>query len=137
MLDMLSDEYLYIFQPQAVPTDAVGEIFGGQEIDSPLDRLLRGGLILDHHDPYRAHPETDPFLKLWASQDEAMVERIIDTWPAFGDYDPFFFQNNVPADYAAFLYDAVMSIGFGACYATTEKKANNDTLPFRNDIRHW
>lgn len=134
---MLTDEYLYVFQPQAVPTDAVGEIFGGQEIDSPLDRLLRGGLMLDHHDPFRAYPDTDPFLKIWKSQNVSMVQRIIETWPAFGYKDPSFFQETVPADYAAFLYDAVMSIAFGACYATTEKAASNDTLPFRNDIRHW
>ena len=60
-LNMLTDDYLYIFTPQAVPTDAVGSIFGPQMIDSPLDRLLRGGVILDHHDLYRSDGDDDPF----------------------------------------------------------------------------
>ena len=67
--DMLTDEYIYIFTPQAVPSDAVGHIFGPQPRDSPMDKLLRGGLIFDHLDPFKVHPEEDPFFIHWKSQD--------------------------------------------------------------------
>lgn len=112
-LDMLTDEYVYIFQPQAVPTDAVGTIFGGQSIDSPLDRLLRGGIILDHHDLYRANGDQDPFLKMWKSQGPEILDEIRALYPDFDEYDEDYFQTTLPADYSSFLYDAIISIGNG------------------------
>ena len=142
-LDMLTDDYLYIFTPQAVPTDSVGTIFGPLGIDSPLDRLLKGGLILDHHDLYRADGDQDPFLKMWKSQDSAaVIQRLVEAYPEWAnEFDANdladYFETNMPADYSAFLYDAIISIGNGACYATTEKIALNDTKPFRNDIQAY
>ena len=117
--NLLTHEYLYIFTPEAVPTDAVGRVFDQVPVNSPLDKLLRGGLVLDHVDPFRVRPENDPFLNAWKD------------YPGTNNNN----NNNTqrPADYASFLYDSIMAIGMGACHATTTTTTTTTTTPDDDD----
>ena len=160
-LNMLTNEYVYVFRSQIVPPDAVGTIFGSQHINSPLDLLLRGGLISDFIDPFyiQLHgggdddddDDYDPFLRVWKQQNSTTVQQIRDQYPEvdtlFQDHDDYF-QNNVPAEKSSFLYDAIISIGLGTCANRIKKniiETTNETITttllssttFREDIRTY
>ena len=54
----------------------------------------------------------DPFLKMWKNQGPQTVQKINEMYPDF-DLPDDYFQTTHPADYSAFLYDAILSIGMG------------------------
>jgi hypothetical protein len=117
---MLSGGYIYILAPHLVPTDAVAQVYGAQTPGSPLDQLLSGAMVFDTVDPYRVNPQ-DKFLVAWRQQNATFVDRCNTLSPLEPD-DPYYFQadrdffeTTFPANFASFVYDATMLIGFGAC----------------------
>ena len=115
-LEMLVSDYVYILPHTLVPTDNNLELIYGEHFPgSPLDKLLTGALVFDRLDGFNAY-SSDPFLKSWRSQTADMVNRLNSLVPvrwlkANSDY----FQTTFPFNGTSFIYDAVMTIGFGAC----------------------
>ena len=126
--NMLGDEYLYILSPDAVPTnDRLGNSYDGTLNGSPLDRLFSGALVFDQVDPFRLHNDDgDAFLSAWRQRDAAFVKRLNALHPLPPDHEsyyqaePDFFQTHDPANLCSFVYDAVMTLGFGGCLASEQ-----------------
>ena len=159
-LNMLTNEYVYVFRSQIVPPDAVGTIFGSQHINSPLDLLLRGGLISDSliHFIFNFMEVVTTMMMMitihsyvYGDRNLTTVQQIRDQYPEvdtlFQDHDDYF-QNNVPAEKSSFLYDAIISIGLGTCANRIKKniiETTNETITttllssttFREDIRTY
>ena len=85
-------------------------------------KLLAGGAMLSPLEGFQIDAY-DKFLKAWKSQNESFVERvnarnsIEEGLPGYYEGEPNYFQIFPPLSGAGFMYDAVMSIGMGACLA--------------------
>jgi hypothetical protein len=101
------------------------------EVDSPVDKLLRGAAVFTNYDPFVYNGETDPFLKAWRRQNSTLVDRLNSIQPRQsngGDFftaNPSYFQTETPTEYASFMYDAVMATGIGACNALRAGNSSN------------
>lgn len=128
---MFGDEFLYVISPDAAPTDRIAEIYGGHDAGSPMDKLLSGSLVFDHVDPFRLQKD-DSFLLAWRGQGSAFVDTLNELHPlapdneAYFQAEPDFFKNYDPSNYVSFVYDAIMTLGFGACNASSSA-INDDT----------
>ncbi len=122
-LNMLESSYIYILPPEIIPTDFVGDLYGEHEPGTPLYKLLAGSLVFDRLDGFRFDPKSDKFLEAWSRQNAETVSKVNSIVPKSVHYlaAPDYFQSVGPSNFASFVYDAVMIIGFGACIA--EKKA--------------
>jgi hypothetical protein len=121
-MEMLKPEYVYILPPELVPTDFVSILYGEQLPGSPIHQLLSGALVFDRLDGFRTNPDTDKFLASWKQQGNETVDRINSFVPKSAYYlaGPTYFQTVKPANFASYVYDAVMAVGFGACIAEKE-----------------
>lgn len=116
--NLFTSDFIYILLSDAFPTDRFDSTVGQQQVGSALDKLLTGALIFDRLDGFRVSDQ-DPFLKAWQSLDASFVSLVNQHMPstansfvAGSDY----FHTNVPSNYVSFVYDAVMTVGFGGCY---------------------
>jgi len=129
-LDMLIDEFIYILSPSLVPVESLSKLFGEQVPDSAVDKFLRGALVFDRMDGFELNAE-DTFTQAWRRQTEGQVRRLNELVPlTWLNAAPDYFQSALPAKGASFVYDAVMTIGFGACeqqrYEIEERLKGND-----------
>jgi len=91
------------------------------EVDTPPDKLLRGASVFRNIDPFFFAEESDPFLKAWRKQNSSLVDILNAVQPLSKNGEKFYigdssyFQEEAPAEYASFMYDAVMATGIAAC----------------------
>jgi hypothetical protein len=129
-LGMLELDYIYILPPEIVPTDFVTSLYGEHKPGTPIYKLLSGALVFDRLDGFRIDPENDPFLKIWKEQNNETVSKLNSLIPknsyylAANDY----YQTTTPANFASYVYDTVMAIGFGGCIAEKEAKLLEEEL---------
>jgi hypothetical protein len=136
-LNMLNDEYIYILpSTMVVPdTDHLQALYDDDSASNPLpdalDRLLTGALVFDdkqYHPPSSSSSSSNStssssFLQKWQTQmnTPAFIERLLRTLPSdISTYlytlDPFVELGNMaPVRASAYMYDAVIAIGMGAC----------------------
>lgn len=118
--DMFQDDFVYILLAEAFPTDRIASLMGTQPVDGPVDKLLRGAMIFDRLDGFRFRIG-DPFYDAWRRLDAAFVARLNAILPVTAETVPDdYFQTNFPANSVSFIYDAVMTIGFGGCNQVLE-----------------
>ena len=92
-----------------------------------VTKLLSGSAFLtaaeNHHLLDPDHPDGDGFLSSWKRQNATFVERvnsfnpIEEGQPGYFHANESFFQDYEPKFGSGFLYDSIMSIGMGACWA--------------------
>jgi hypothetical protein len=106
-------EYMWVwFGPFALEHEA-GE-------NTNVTQLLHGSFWIK---PKENHLPGDPFFNLWRQLNATTVERLNAMNPmnkgSSGGFvaGPNFFQHQFPQPGSAFFYDAIMSIGIGACLA--------------------
>jgi hypothetical protein len=118
---LLGEGYFWILSGDALPPALLPTL--RHEVDSPVDKLLRGAAVFTNFDPFVYNGEADPFLKAWRSQNTTLVDRLNAIQPRQSSGDNFYtadqsyFQTETPTEYASFMYDAVMATGIGACTA--------------------
>mmetsp|Transcript_59641 Transcript_59641/g.146216 ORF Transcript_59641/g.146216 Transcript_59641/m.146216 type:complete len:1032 (+) Transcript_59641:145-3240(+) len=95
--------------------------------DTAVYRLLKGAAVVDYVDGFLVDEDDDPFLQAWRAQGPEIAEKI--------DYfnpPEDFFETSLPGEGASYIFDAVMSMGIGACagYATASEasEGNADIL---------
>lgn len=126
---MLQEDYLYVFQPNLVPTNRLDEVFQPQEPDSALDKMLNGGIVLHRVGPYNLPGrEADAFWQAWVEQGPDIVQTLNDYNPLSLDHEAYyrvpadFFQTTRPFKYSSVVYDTMIALGMGACQAQAETK---------------
>lgn len=90
-------------------------------VDSPMDKLLRGAALFTNYDRSIYNPN-EPFIKAWKSQKFVSTDQLnrlqpIDKKNSKPHYlaSASYFQEEVPSEYASFIYDAVILAGISAC----------------------
>jgi len=99
--------------------------------------FLAGSAMLSPLEGFQAvDPDNDPFASSWKSQNASFVDRV-NAYVTIGNDEPGhytaspdYFQHLLPEPGAGFMFDAVMSIGIGACVAK-----NNNTSSHLEGIR--
>jgi hypothetical protein len=126
---LLGEGYFWILSGGALPPALLPTL--RYEVDSPVEKMLRGAAVFTNYDPFVYNGETDPFLKAWRSQNSTLVDRLNSIQPrqsngdSFFTADPSYFQTETPTEYASFMYDAVMATGIGACSAFLAGSSSN------------
>lgn len=119
-LDMFENSFVYILSAEAFPTDRLSALMGIRASDDLMDKLLRGAMIFDRLDGFRYRNE-DPFYEAWRKLDADFVARVNAILPATVAKVPdLYFQNNFPSNSVSYIFDAVMTIGFGGCNQQSE-----------------
>ena len=132
-LGLIGDDFVWILSGTALPPAQLPTL--RYQVDSPIDRLLRGAAVFTNCDRFVYNGGTEPFLQAWRSQNETMVNRLNSLQPSqqvqatqpgprqgngggnFYTAEPSYFQTETPTEYSSFIYDAVMVTGIGACNA--------------------
>lgn len=117
-MDMLSG-YFWIISGGALPPAQWASV--KYEIGSPTDRMLRGAAMFTNFDRFMYYGDSDPFLIQWRKQTLSLsrLKEMLQytnsnvTLNFLQDY----FKSETPAQYASFMYDAVISAGISACAA--------------------
>ncbi|CAB9521351.1 Gamma-aminobutyric acid (GABA) B receptor [Seminavis robusta] len=137
---MLTDKYLYIMSPDAIPTDQrLQDVYGHDNYPagSNVDRLLSYSIVFDVIDPFRVDDQ-DNFLQAWNELDSDMVHRInaqnplSPTSPSYFEAPTDYFQTQTPNHHSSYIYDAVMMLGIAAC----QLQMQNATLDLQTMIPH-
>lgn len=126
--------YLYILPTHYMKLDALDDLYGETELNSVWDKLLSNSMVFDEHmDGFRASESNDRFLAAWRKQNSTMVEQLNAIHPIQEKEHPYFYMPDsgyfqaYPSNRAAFAFDAMMSIGLGACRLQAESSA--DIIP--------
>jgi hypothetical protein len=123
---LIGDEYVWFFTGDIAPPELFNIM--RYEVDSPMDKMLRGAALITNYDPFIYNPEGDAFLNAWKSQSDAMLGRLGVMHPLSPDDGAYYvgesgyFQNEIPSQHASFLYDAIINAGMAAC-----RSVENDT----------
>ena len=92
-------------------------------VDSPMDKLLRGAALFTNYDRSTyLNSENDPFLTAWKTQTALSIDQLNKLQP-FDKNNPkphyianaSYFQDEIPSEYASFIYDAVILAGISVC----------------------
>jgi hypothetical protein len=116
---LIGEEYVWFFTGDVAPPEFFSTM--RYEVDSPMDKILRGAALITNYDPFIYNPEGDAFLDAWKSQSDAMLERLRVMHPLSPDDGAYYvgesgyFQNEIPSEHASFLYDAIINAGMAAC----------------------
>eukprot|EP00980_Cylindrotheca_fusiformis_P010016 scaffold2214_cov139-Cylindrotheca_fusiformis.AAC.13 len=116
---LVGDDYIWFFTGDMAPPEMFHTM--RYEVDSPEDKLLRGSALFTNYDPFIYNPEGDAFLEAWKNQNDTMLERLRALHPLSPDDGAYYmgesgyFQNEVPSQYASFLFDAIINAGMAAC----------------------
>ena len=112
------------------------------QLNGTTTKLLRGAAAVQAVENFVVNPDSDPFLKSWRSQGKDLVDEVNFVYPVKNVTDPGYyfglpdyFNTTDPEIGAGFLFDAVMSIGFGACIARNESEPVTSSLDHLNGIR--
>jgi hypothetical protein len=129
-LKMLESEFIYILPPNLIPTDYVSILYDELIPGTPMHKLLSGALVFDRLDGFRVNPNNDRFLESWKQQGNATIDKINSLVPKSAYYlaAPGYFLKVKPANFASFVYDAVITLGLGACIAQKEAKLIADEI---------
>jgi Receptor family ligand binding region/7 transmembrane sweet-taste receptor of 3 GCPR len=96
-----------------------------------VTKLLSGAASIDVLEGFMIDKEEDSFLRSWKEAGPATVDILKQSYPLSTDSPGYFspeenyFQVSDPKPGAGFLYDAVMSIGIGACLAGLDGENKN------------
>lgn len=117
---MNGDEYFWIFLGVDLSVFSLPPI---QKLGTNNLRLLAGAAMLSPLEGFQVDHDFDRFIVAWKSQDASFSNRvnafhpIAKGMPGYYKADDAYFQSFLPESGAGFMYDAVMSIGLGACLA--------------------
>jgi Receptor family ligand binding region len=121
-MEILGEGYFYMIIGGAIPPEKLRSLRYG--VDSPTDRMLRGAAVFTNCDPFKYYGDNDPFLRAWKEQDGAtIIPKLNSIQPVnqqrqiFYTASASFFQDEIPTEYASFMYDAVITAGISACEA--------------------
>jgi hypothetical protein len=98
-----------------------------------IKKLLRGAALVMPIENFLANPSDDKYLSAWRSPSKTYLERlealnpIPEGMPGYKYGDKEYFANVDPEPGAGFLYDAVMSIGIGACLAQSQSELSGSS----------
>lgn len=126
---MLDNGKTFILPADIVPPDSVGLLFGEQEPDSPLDKLLSGALIFDRLDGFRASPDSDVFLQTWKAENSSTVawmNKLVPNKAPFRAQADFFQSGDVP-HYISYAYDAIIAVGMAGCIMEERKHTTDNS----------
>lgn len=118
-LKINTGEYFWLFITE-LPLEVINENMTANE---NVTKLLAGAALFHAVEGFSVDEDKDRFLQSWRNQNTSAVELLKKLNPIPkgmpGYYEPSddYFSTVDPETGAAFLYDAVMSIGFGACLA--------------------
>jgi len=113
-----TDDYFWIY---AGGIDISAFSLPPVDLNTKSLRFLAGAALLAPLEGFHLDPVDDPFAKSWRSQNNSLD---LNTFNPIEEGNPGYF--NAPSDYfrrfppesgSGFMYDAVMSIGIGACLA--------------------
>jgi hypothetical protein len=90
-------------------------------VDSPMDKLLRGAALFTNYDRF-TYNSNEPFLNAWKTQKVLSIDQLnllqpIDETLGRPHYvaSASYFQEELPSEYASFIYDAVILAGISVC----------------------
>jgi len=129
-LGLLGEEYFYVIIDLTLPSAKLSSI--RNEVDSPLDKLLRGAALFRILEPFQyKNSDEDRFLNSWKKQGDDFVERVNALHPLAKKDKQFpsaqgpeyfvanegYFQDteNTPSPLSSLIYDSVMLAGISAC----------------------
>lgn len=125
----IGEGWLWIITGEGLPPAWLDSL--QEEPDSPLDKQLRGAAVFTNYDPYVYRPnDEDRFLSSWRQQDELFMERVNlhplqdepDRPEFFLPRNASYFQDEVPSEYASFLYDSMVLQGMARCQLEAAEK---------------
>jgi len=122
------DDRFWIF---AGGTDLNAFILPPVDLNENALSLLKGSAMIVPLEGFEVDPENDKFKMSWRSQNSTLLDKVNSFVTIFGDepgsYNatPDYFKTFSPLTGAAFLYDAVMTIGMGACAAQRQNNISH------------
>mmetsp|Transcript_14325 Transcript_14325/g.20999 ORF Transcript_14325/g.20999 Transcript_14325/m.20999 type:complete len:686 (-) Transcript_14325:257-2314(-) len=127
-LGLINEGYFWAIIDLSLPWAHLKSI--QNEVDSSLDKLLRGAAVFRVIEPFQVESEKDIFMKSWRSQDDDFMNRVNAIHPFANDQNrpehfvakSGFFQANDPSPKSSLIYDSVMLAGISAC------RVHNDFL---------
>jgi hypothetical protein len=137
-LGIIGEDYVWFFTGDILPPELLSTT--RFEVDSPADKVLRGAALLTNYDPFVYKPEGDAFLDAWKKQGDELLERLREMHPLDPSDPGYFageagyFQEEVPTEYASFLYDAIMNAGMSAC-RSLESSTDHIVEVFKSDFQ--
>ena len=126
---MLEGDYLYVLVETAFPISEVDMVIQDLSPNSAYHKLIDGALIISKIDCFHWQQEADPFLQQWKMNNETTVQTLNHAVPSYAEQSPDFFQTQQPADFTSYVYDAVVSVGLGACWAETNEMEQKQSPP--------
>jgi Receptor family ligand binding region len=105
------------------------------QVDSPTNKLLRGAALFTNYDRPTYFPDQDPFLAQWKNQKVLSIDKLNRLQPLTEEDKPFYtakesyFQDEVPSEYASYIYDAIILAGISAC-------RTYNSCPYYGDFDH-
>jgi hypothetical protein len=121
-LGLVGDDFFWMLSGASLPPSYLSTL--SYQVDSPMDRLLRGAALFTNYDRFVYADETDPFLSAWRNQTASaflqlkLIER--PTASVLRLSGASYFATEFPSVYASFIYDAVMAAGISACDAVDD-----------------
>ena len=133
--NLTNGDHLWLFY-ETFPPEFLDSTAVTTTSDPAVTKLLGGAALFMPVENFHVDPETDGFLTSWKDQDIEFLERVRTYnpipagMPGFFNASNDYFTSLGPQSGAGFLYDAVMSIGLGACLASSMQNATtNSTVP--------
>jgi len=123
-LEMIgNDKYLYVIIGSFELSGMEDVLRVISYVKPNIIKLLRGSAFITPVESFMLDPDNDSFLKVWKANDERFVKLVNSKYPIqdnpneYGYYQGTddYFQKFDPQIGSAYMYDAVMSIGLGAC----------------------
>lgn len=143
LLEMNGPEYFYIIMDLSFPSAKLASI--EQEVDSPLDKLLRGAAIFRMLEPFQ-YIASDKFKETWTSQGSDFVDRVNQALPGRSTNSfletgndksqhyvaeaKHFQKGDGPSTLSSFVYDSVMLIGLSACRLSSSHQYGGEDRDF-------
>lgn len=137
-ISLVGDDYFWILTGDI----AAPELFETLrfEVDSPSDMLMRGAALVTNYDPFVYEPDGDAFLDAWKIQGDELLDRLSGQHPlspsdpAYYGGESGYFQNEIPTEFASFLYDAIITAGMSAC-RSKENELQHIEEVFKSDFK--
>jgi len=141
-----TEEYMWIFLPpfrmEAVPGLLAMEESLRKKLDPPVPaytnvpKLLRGAALIHPVEGFQVDADHDKFAQAWKSVDASFIERLnnqatilnaqglVLAGKSSEQASLEYFRTTAPEPGSSFVYDAVMSVGLGACLADKQRRVN-------------
>lgn len=132
-LGMLGEGYVWMINADAL--NPVLLPLANYPVDSPMDKLLRGAIMISHLDPFFYEDASiNPFLNMWRSQNSSIIADLNSRVPTSASGTKFYsatesyFQDETPTWYSSYMYDSVIAAGLSACKAQVEGLPHHEAL---------